>query len=1015
MAGARPLRISDTDTETSTRSQQGSVSQTAAVTDENADISARLSGNEIAATADEGSPNPGSPINPSTKAFCRNCNRHVGDFYNAWHRVTCSYYVPALLGSYSTTLKLVGKQKEASKGTDLEGCTIQPFSCLNPGCTDKPIGFTVVDAPAGKRYFRGRDFFKLGRLELQCEVAPNKTIVVEPREKIAPDLVNAEDSLSPSPESTRTPKASSAHAMDIDSRPSIPQPPEYAQDRHGQRNNHDQQQPVQPFEPHMQSLPPPSTSTHSASIPTPLQNIAQKAPSDPIRSPSLAQKPTYNAQHGTYMPPQETTVRPMGDRQRLASVPSQAQSPHESIHLNGHTYPRSPREISLDAIERLQTQISQNSGALAAHTRDIRRGEESFVRLEETLRREFQTQIILQSAEIKRVEEVATRLHHEVNSLRHTIEAINRELYASRVDKNPRVSTAPGVQPHNVQDSALELMAQQIATISQRTNEVDTLKLTIEIMKNKIYRLEEGAAPVSSQSPSHTHQASRDTIVPSSQSTHTAAAASQHSTPAMPYSSIAPQPSSNVQSHRPSLGTPSSTPMPDNTQRTESAPSQSSGWATINAGVKRNHQDGAGSPLGTTVHVPGSPKRQKLANMESHTGGTGPQGYSSGHQSQVENGMMDIRFQTPAHSLPSQHSIPESSFASQSQHPAYVPYSTQDGPSDDSWRPESQRNIEHRPRGRGRGGGSGTRGGRGRKSMPAQLHGPLGTPEWEREDWQGIPNSQTSPDGYYNHIGRSGRGGIARRGSGGGGTRGGHAPSERATSLGLQGVSGGMSFGSPGDLYGSAKRTRTKPIRNADGVLIRKDGRPDMRSQSSAANLRKVHARKDGEASHSPTAFTPTNLQYATSADNNPDSPSPSTYAADPAASEKHNAIMGKMFPTGIDASRKQHDYSRQVFEEDRDHTMHPCSQNHTNPAARSAIHVKKEQVDRNRMAELQSPPQQESGERESRHTADDEGRTGGGVHRESQAQDADPARPHEESSTQTVPETQRLESSETV
>lgn len=43
------------------------------------------------------------------------------------------------------------------------------------------------------------------------------------------------------------------------------------------------------------------------------------------------------------------------------------------------------------------------------------------------------------------------------------------------------------------------------------------------------------------------------------------------------------------------------------------------------------------------------------------------------------------------------------------------------------------------------------------------------------------------------------------------------------------------------------KKTRTKPIRNADGVLIRKDGRPDMRSVSSAMNLKKVHAKKEAE------------------------------------------------------------------------------------------------------------------------------------------------------------------------
>ena len=45
----------------------------------------------------------------------------------------------------------------------------------------------------------------------------------------------------------------------------------------------------------------------------------------------------------------------------------------------------------------------------------------------------------------------------------------------------------------------------------------------------------------------------------------------------------------------------------------------------------------------------------------------------------------------------------------------------------------------------------------------------------------------------------------------------------------------------------TGKKTRTRPIRNAEGVLVRKDGRPDMRSVSSAANLRKVHAKKEAE------------------------------------------------------------------------------------------------------------------------------------------------------------------------
>lgn len=45
----------------------------------------------------------------------------------------------------------------------------------------------------------------------------------------------------------------------------------------------------------------------------------------------------------------------------------------------------------------------------------------------------------------------------------------------------------------------------------------------------------------------------------------------------------------------------------------------------------------------------------------------------------------------------------------------------------------------------------------------------------------------------------------------------------------------------------SRKRSRTKLKRNGQGILIRKDGRPDMRSISSALNLKKVHAKKDTE------------------------------------------------------------------------------------------------------------------------------------------------------------------------
>lgn len=69
----------------------------------------------------EASSCPGTPINRSTKGFCKNCGTNIGEYYNSWHKVTGSYYVPALLSSYRSLLKRSGRQKAASRGTAIEG------------------------------------------------------------------------------------------------------------------------------------------------------------------------------------------------------------------------------------------------------------------------------------------------------------------------------------------------------------------------------------------------------------------------------------------------------------------------------------------------------------------------------------------------------------------------------------------------------------------------------------------------------------------------------------------------------------------------------------------------------------------------------------------------------------------------------------------------------------------------------------------------------------------------------
>lgn len=82
---------------------------------------------ETAESADEASPRPKSspqlatPTNRSTTAFCKKCDGKIGEFYNSWHKITSSYYSPALLGSYRSLLQASGQRKEAMNLTELAG------------------------------------------------------------------------------------------------------------------------------------------------------------------------------------------------------------------------------------------------------------------------------------------------------------------------------------------------------------------------------------------------------------------------------------------------------------------------------------------------------------------------------------------------------------------------------------------------------------------------------------------------------------------------------------------------------------------------------------------------------------------------------------------------------------------------------------------------------------------------------------------------------------------------------
>ena len=813
--------------------------------------------------------------------------------------------------------------------------------------------------------------------------------MVEPYvDAAAAPLLNESDRPSPAPVVEQP-----ASAMEVDSRPSShashppPHPLGPPHQSHANRHepHHHQPQPLQQVEANRQSLPPPVQSPRG-SLP---HGLSQKSPSNPLPSPSV--KPVHDVQFAR-PPSRESTVGLANRTRDLPPVMAHSHSPAEHHRANGQYYPRATAEVSLDAIERLQTQISQNSGAVSVHSRDLNQLRETAAHVEEGLRRDLQNHALQQNSDIHRVDEAVGRLQLEMRDIRQLLEVLTRDVQT--LGSRSVAAAAPAV---SAQDSALELMAQQITNMSHKANEVDTLKITIEIMKNKIQRLEDAAIPAANQQPPapaapspHEH---------STQSIHTVSP--YHATPAaVPHINTPVHPANRQASFHSHASQSAATP--EMSQRAEPTPAQS-GWVPVNSSTKRAHPNGVehdhhGQPVE-------SPKRPKLAPIEPRAGFVGSQ-----HPQHVYELMdtddSDSRVPTHSHSLPSQPqtqahhsheslaevSLTQPTLASQhSQHPMYASYHTQDAPSEDSWRPESQRIIEHRtPRGRGRGGGPGSRGGRGRKSMPAQIH--LGTPEWERDDWQGVAESQTSPDGYYNHVARSGRG-IIRRGSGGS-TRGRPSSSSgRAVSLGMQGVTTGLAVGLPGDPYAHTKKTRSKPIRNADGILIRKDGRPDMRSQSSAANLRKVHARKE-EMKEGEREFTPVSSIQPRTSSMGPETPSPTSHLppghqqqdATNSVQKKHNLIMGKMFPGGVDESRREHDLSRKVFEEGQAHEAQPKFQAHNHhhhhqqhghsPVERSAPQIKREQMDERRILDSQSPNIRDVDMDRTEDHADDEDQT---------------------------------------
>ncbi|KAI9694402.1 MAG: hypothetical protein M1822_000018 [Bathelium mastoideum] len=604
--------------------------------------------------------------------------------------------------------------------------------------------------------------------------------------------------------------------------------------------------------PQQQQQPPPPThpeQQQQSQLP-PTTKTPQNLPSRPVKiaskesTPAIAPKPAA--------------------AERMGPITS-ASPPNGHAVPNGHHAPPTPGEQALSAVRQLSEQVQWCVACCME-----------------------------QNKHLERLDHTVHRLYQDVNGVSITVDKIKRDLQAN---------LSNGRRPEDPME--LEILQDAMSKMQSRVNELDTVKMQMDLFKSRLRRVEEttGApnsassvaqAPTSGSSASQHEPAPHHTPVPLTLTTphhgERLPPPPSHFQPIEPRVEPRlesrmearrelPRPELRAEPHAPPTYQSAYPPVSTQAPPMESERSSSGGWASINGPTSAKRVLPAESGV-TETPADGSPKRQRVTSSDfrpSYPDGSGT------YTSRAESNQETRRLSDP-------HSYPDSINGL-----TFVPYSSQDADPDDSWRPESQREQLDGRR-RGRGGGRG----RGRKILPHSNE--LGTPEWERPEWTG---SQVSPDGFYQPItpdlveARSGRSPLARRSSAG------PPPSQTPSRMNTM------------DPYAHTKKSRTKPIRNADGILIRKDGRPDMRSQSSAANLRKVHARKEqqergsAERRHTPTSGLATAPVMGT--DGSADEEDGSASSGPTPTEERHAAIMGKIFPHGYE-HRDRMDVAGQYF-----------------------------------------------------------------------------------------------------
>lgn len=654
----------------------------------------------------------------------------------------------------------------------------------------------------------------------------------------------------------------------------------------------------------------PSPASQPAHAPASASTANSSAHHSPIPAPH--QKPTLPPINGRPSPPASS-------RSREYSLP--AQTPTTNGHRPNGTavaYPSpSPHEVSMDALSRLQTQVQYNTAGL------------------QTQRRDFEN-----------LTNTVNHLSDKVNHIETVVAALRREVQARPIAPAPPVQPSPG---GTLDDAALEVFANNLTSVASKVSEVDSLKMQLEIVKRRVKIMEEAAAaasaPPSNAAPPQSAGPFASPREPSQihpphpmQHAHHPSHAPPPPPPhhqAPPFHASPPLPRLGTPAHAELRPDPRSAPavQPYHTAPQEmhgvstpaSQQGQNSGWVSVNPSGKRQHPNGVDSPMDGRSETMGSPKRPKLAPLEPRVG---PESTPASTPMRYDPVERDGRDHHAESALREQQQQQQYAAATPTQFVAYN--SNEQTNSEENWHSESQRapSSAGKELRRGRGGGRG----RGRRSLPADSR-ELGTPEWEK------PGFQAGPEGYYhmevlpngNKVPRGNS--IVRRGSSGNGP------------IAMRPIE--MTRPSTGaDPYAHTKKTRTKPVRNADGILIRKDGRPDMRSQSSAANLRKVHARKEQERileqrANTPTsglAGTPMNSGSQNGSQTTGSTPEKETAPGD--AQDRHEAIMKQMFPNGVNDQVNRRNFHDQFFPGGSSPTVTKVKPEINSPSERSVSEV---------------------------------------------------------------------------